>query len=357
MARISEIHYSNAYAASSGVSEFLEVALASDEDPADFSVVLYNADGTSGLTVPLDDAGVVVTYDTDSGEYVYVISSDNYNFLLTDPDGGGSTNYEAMALVNTQTNTVIDFYDVGGGTQDITAVDGLAQGATSENLPVLEVPNQTTTTIQFNQPDPDTLVYEDVSSGDTGVICFVAGTMIRTPRGEVPVESLRPGDLVDTQDNGAQPVRWSGSREVPGRGHLAPVVIGSGVLGNDRPLLVSPQHRVLLQNAASSVYFGLDGVLSAAVHLVDGKRIRREPCATVSYHHLMFDAHELVWANGALAESLFVGRDAVNAMPPDMLDELRAIFPELLDTDTPGFGVTARPVLRRFETRLLVEAT
>ena len=46
------------------------------------------------------------------------------------------------------------------------------------------------------------------------VPCFVAGTRITTPRGDVAVETLRPGDLVLTKDDGFQPLRWSGEREV-----------------------------------------------------------------------------------------------------------------------------------------------
>jgi hypothetical protein len=46
-------------------------------------------------------------------------------------------------------------------------------------------------------------------------VCFVAGTLIATPSGAVPVERLRPGDLVATWDEGAQPVRWV--THTPGR--------------------------------------------------------------------------------------------------------------------------------------------
>ena len=125
MARISELHYSDAYASSSGINEFLEVALSASENAADFSISFYEADGTEGLVVSLTDAGVQMTYDTDSSEYVYVISADYFDILLTDPDGGGSGNYEAYALVNTDTSTVIDFYDIGGGTQNMVLSQSL----------------------------------------------------------------------------------------------------------------------------------------------------------------------------------------------------------------------------------------
>ena len=83
MARISEMHYSNAYARSSGVDEFLEVALSPSEDASDFSVSFYNADGSLYLTVPLDDPGVQVSYDADADENVFVISSSVFISFIT----------------------------------------------------------------------------------------------------------------------------------------------------------------------------------------------------------------------------------------------------------------------------------
>ncbi|MEO1239115.1 MAG: Hint domain-containing protein, partial [Pseudomonadota bacterium] len=211
MARISELHYSNAYSNSSGVSEFLEVSLEPGEDPADFTVGFYNSNppaqtASQGLAVTLDDPGVVVTYDADADAFVYVISEDNFPILLTDPDGGGSNNYEAFALVNNTTGTVIDFYDIGGGIQEMTALDGVAAGAVSENLPVPTGPNAATYSLQFNKPDPDTLAYESVDPGDAGAICFIAGSQIATPQGPRAVESLAPGDAVLTSDAGAEAI-------------------------------------------------------------------------------------------------------------------------------------------------------
>jgi len=54
-------------------------------------------------------------------------------------------------------------------------------------------------------------------------VCFLAGTMIETPSGEVPVETLRPGDMVLTRDHGALPLVWThATRVTPGHLDLAP---------------------------------------------------------------------------------------------------------------------------------------
>ncbi|MEO0677922.1 MAG: type I secretion protein, partial [Pseudomonadota bacterium] len=130
MARISELHYSNAFARESGVEEFLEVALTPGDDPGDFTVSFYNADGSVGIEIPLDHPDVQFSIDAENGEYIYVVSAEDFPIQLTDPDGSSSNNYEAFSLTDTSgpTPDVLDFYDIGGGTQNILATDGLAAG-------------------------------------------------------------------------------------------------------------------------------------------------------------------------------------------------------------------------------------
>lgn len=343
MARISELHYSNAYANSSDVSEFLEVSLQPSEDPADFTVSFYQANGTAGIEIPLTHPDIQVTTDPDNGELVYVISADHFPILLTDPDGGGANNYEAYALTNTGTGEVIDFYDIGGGTQNITALDGAAAGAASVNLPVLVGPSSTTTTLQFNQPDPDTLTYETVAPGDTGVACFAAGTLIDTPQGPRPVSAIGPGDLVLTVDAGPQPVRWAGAQTVRGRGALAPVRIEAGAFGADRDVFVSPQHRVLVTGWQAELYFGEPEVLVPAVALTGCAGVTRAPCDLITYVHFMFDSHQLVTASGFVSESFLPGTEALNGVSIGAAEELFSLFPGLRARPE-SYGKAARPV-------------
>lgn len=185
---------------------------------------------------------------------------------------------------------------------------------------------------------------------ETSVPCFVAGTLIATPGGPRPVEALAPGDLVLTLDRGPQPVRWAGQVEVPARGALAPVRFEAGVIGNTAPLLVSPQHRVLLRDARAELLFGAPEVLVAAVHLVDGRRVRRCEGGRVRYVHFMFDRHEIVLAEGAPAESLFVSDLSLSLLPEGQRREMAALFPALSGAQG-GFASLARGALRGFEGR------
>ncbi len=344
MARISELHYSNAYAASSGVSEFLEVSIGASEDPANFTVSFYQANGQVGIEIPLTSVPTAqVTVDADNNEVVYVISADDFPILLTDPNGGGSTNYEAYALTNTATGEVIDFYDIGGGTTNIVAQNGLAAGETSVNLPVLVGPNQTTTTLQFNRPDINTLVYGPLSPGDSGAACFTAGTMVDTSDGARRIETLQPGDAVNTLDNGLQPVRWVGQRTVPGRGRFAPIRICAGTLGAKADVLVSPQHRILISGWQAELMFGEAEILVPAISLVNGTTVIRAPNDSVTYVHLLFDHHQLLSTAGLVSESFFPGRQGLAGLAPETAEELFTLFPELRRSPA-SYGKVTRPV-------------
>lgn len=167
------------------------------------------------------------------------------------------------------------------------------------------------------------------TSPDQIVICFAAGTRILTGRGLRRVEALRPGDAVWTRDHGMQPLRWIGRRQVGGKGELAPVRIEAGVFGNDRPVTVSPQHRILVSGWRAELHFGEVEVLVAALHLVDGRRVRVVPQRRVEYLHIAFDRHAIVCAEGMLTESLYPGPRAIAALPEEAQRELGAMFPEL----------------------------
>ncbi|WP_179379156.1 Hint domain-containing protein [Jannaschia marina] len=205
-------------------------------------------------------------------------------------------------------------------------------------------------------PGGSTFTYLNIGTVTTAPPpCFTAGTLIRTPSGEVPVENLRPGDLVETLDRGARPLRWVGGRSVPGRGRLAPIVFAAGALGNRRRLRVSPQHRMLLRGWRAELHFGTDEVLAAAAHLVNGDTIARTPVAEVAYVHLMFDDHEIVAAEGCWSESFHPGRLSLDGLAMAARDELLSLFPELCDPAILDRRPAARPCLKRREARLFAD--
>lgn len=184
------------------------------------------------------------------------------------------------------------------------------------------------------------------------IICFTPGARILTQWGERPVESLRLGDMVVTRDHGLQPIRWIGKRTVPGLGDFAPVSIASSVMGGQAPLVVSPQHRLLFTGYQAELLFGESEVLIAAKHMVNGRDVTISPRDAVTYIHIMFDRHEIIYADGIGTESFYAGDMALGAIDAAAREELFTIFPEL--RTAPGHHRdTARSCLRRHEAQLL----
>ncbi|MEI2805816.1 MAG: Hint domain-containing protein [Albidovulum sp.] len=187
--------------------------------------------------------------------------------------------------------------------------------------------------------------------GTFGPPCFTPGTRIRTPAGDAPVETLVPGDLVDTFDRGPRPLRWTGRQTVDGTGGFAPVRIAKGALGNRRALVVSPQHRMLVTGWQAELLFGEPEVLVAAVHLVGRPGIERAPVTEVDYCHLLFDDHELIFAEGAPTESFHPGSILLEE-DRALYAEIVSIFPELAARDVKDVPA-ARPVVAGREARAL----
>ncbi|MEO3470973.1 Hint domain-containing protein [Roseomonas sp. CAU 1739] len=149
------------------------------------------------------------------------------------------------------------------------------------------------TAMTFRRPDPDRC----------DATCFAAGTLIAVADGAVPVETLRPGDLVATVHGGPllQPLVWVGSLHVnitrhPKPARIAPVIIRAGALGDGVPfrdLRVSPEHALFL-----------GGRLVPARLLLNGSSIVQDMvCRAVTYHHIELDRHGLVISEGAVSET------------------------------------------------------
>lgn len=178
------------------------------------------------------------------------------------------------------------------------------------------------------------------------VPCFTAGVRLLTAKGQRPVEKIAVGDLVETADNGLQPVRWVGSRtldavDLAAAPELRPIRIARGALGDGLPkrdIMVSPQHRMLVRSAIAQRMFGADEVLVAAKHLVGLAGVSvADDVTEVTYLHLLFDRHEVVFAEGARSETLYVGAEALRSVGEAARAEILALFPQLAEgADTAG---------------------
>ena len=181
------------------------------------------------------------------------------------------------------------------------------------------------------------------------VVCFAAGTMIDTADGERPINALMVGDLVRTADHDYQPIRWIGSSKVAATGSVAPILIKAGALGNTRDLKVSPQHRLLLGGWEAEILFGDAEVLVAAKHLVNDSTILRVEGGEVEYFQMLFDTHEIVFAEGAPSESFHAGEVGYGALAEEARAEILTLFPELQMGDFGKYGTSSRCTLKANE--------
>jgi hypothetical protein len=219
--------------------------------------------------------------------------------------------------------------------------------------------NGATETIYFNYT-----ISDGQGNADTGLVqvnnvtlpCFVAGTMILTSTGLRAVETLAVGDMILTQDNGLQAIRWIGNKSVTAKGALAPIRISKGTLGTTADLLVSPQHKILVSGQMAELLFAHDEVLVSAKNLLNDQTIRQQDHdGDVHYFHLLFDRHELIWSNGILTESYHPGPETMDGFDLAAQTEILRLFPELDPHTGTGYGPTARPALSTFETRVLAQ--
>lgn len=180
----------------------------------------------------------------------------------------------------------------------------------------------------------------DLQLADLLCLSFAQGTMITLGDGsQRAIQALRPGDTVLTRDHGRQPIRWIGHARLRAVGAFAPVVIPAGTLGNSGDLVLSQHHRVFLYQRQRLPGLATSELLVQARHFVDEDRVFLREGGFVDYYALIFDRHEIIYAEGIPSESLMVNDATVNRLPPEIASEVRAAFPGL--SQNPHFGTEA----------------
>ncbi len=246
---------------------------------------------------------------------------------------------------------------IGGEDPDDSDIDVLDLTGSGVDFITYTSPDREAGIVTFL--DGSTMTFAEI---ENVIPCFTPGTTIATPKGERLVEELREGDRIITRDNGIQEIRWVGRKDVSGKmlvgsPHLRPVLIKAGALGNglpERDMLVSPNHRVLVSNDRTQLYFDESEVLAAAKHLVGSAGIMELDVMGTSYIHFMFDRHEVVLSNGAWTESFQPGDYSLKGIGNAQRTEILELFPELKSAEGLEGYQSARKSLKKHEARLLV---
>ena len=195
-----------------------------------------------------------------------------------------------------------------------------------------------------------------VSDNVTPGVCFAAGTLIRTPAGDVPVETLTVGDLVLTASGQVRPVKWMGHKEVdfrvtPRGSPGLPIRIAADAFGHARPsqdLYLSTGHAICVDL--------LGEVFIPVGYLVNGGTIAEVEVDTIGYWHVELDSHDILIANNLPAESYLAMANR------GAFEELRGRLPATMEgrerthADFCRPVVTEGPVLDFVRQRLLARA-
>lgn len=188
-------------------------------------------------------------------------------------------------------------------------------------------------------------------SHQSDVPCFAPDTRILTDAGEIPVQWLNPGDRVMTRDDGPVALRWLGRYPVAremlhSAARLRPVCIAPDPDAKNaphRPLWLSQQHKVLVTGPDLRERFDIDeAFVPAKAMALPALPERLGPVFT--YHHLLFDAHHVICANGCWTESLYAGART------DAIAKATGVTPP---SDI-CHDAMARPCLSTWEARMLL---
>tara|TARA_R110002049_G_scaffold23781_3_gene84486 strand:- start:95518 stop:96678 length:1161 start_codon:yes stop_codon:yes gene_type:complete len=284
-------------------------------DPAwrnDTPLTLNDPDG-DGRTYDNDwGAGETLTHAGTTSE---LDSSMLYNVTVTYTDG------------STALTQVVVMQDTGGRVFIAPHIEGHWANAALTDGPVQS--------ISLDSVADDSFSFTYTNLANLAFTCFAQGTLVGTPYGPRPIETLRCGDMVNTLDNGAQPLRWTARRRigplaVMANAALRPIKITRGALGDGIPardLVVSPQHRILLSSHTAQRMFGTKQVLAPAKALLDLPGVAYAVNGRgVTYIHLLFDTHQILFSHGVASESLFMGASAASALGADRIAEIERLF-------------------------------
>lgn len=154
-------------------------------------------------------------------------------------------------------------------------------------------------------------------------VSFTRGTHITLASGaQCPVEELVVGERILTRDDGVQTLRWIGTSTTRAVGEFAPIRIAAGTLNNTADLLVSPDHRLFIYQRTDELGAGRAELLVKARHLVNGDTVTISDGGFVDYFQLLFDSHQIIYAEGIAAESMLINSRTRPVLPADFSERL-----------------------------------
>ncbi|SLN28835.1 hypothetical protein PSA7680_01315 [Pseudoruegeria aquimaris] len=322
---LSEIRY-----AGPATGDFVEVAVDPDSLKAGIQLIVYHPNGTMrGIYALGPITAHVCGYD------LHVVRTN------------GISREGAVAL--THGGVLASFLSFE---RSVTAVEGPAIGRSSRRVGVVDATGETLVS-------GDGRAYRvHAGEGSSLVPGFLEGTVVKTPYGPRPVEELRSGDVLMTEE-GLHILRWVGRRTLTAAyavaHNLMPIRIPAHAFETNTPmhdLYVSPNQRLCFGNARFPAFFDREQVLVPAEQLVGWKGVRpARRLNRITYIQLLFDTPCTVSANGFMAECFHPASRAAVHLSRPARRELLLRFPDLI-SPSEEHAPAETPSLRRHETRL-----
>lgn len=345
---------------------------------ADGDVVNYRiTSGTETATVPNTDqgarvftasetgvevtferfvVGVTLSFDRSNAGEVYFVEINGTRVDLAELIARGDAEFTTITAGSGTSPAVGTHVIADGGVSSTGSFDNSSLGFLKFNIPV-----QTVAVTGSGAGGGFDIVEIGIDSIDFMVVCFAGDTEIQTPTGPRKVDDLKAGDAVCTGGGQTRTIIATNARRVVPlelfrETRMLPVRIKAGALGGGLPhrdLLVSRQHRLLVASRIAQRICAHEEVLIPAFRLVGlpGIEVDRS-MVPITYHHILLETHDVLIANGALAESLFVGSMSHKAM----LDEVDDSATEVIVDDSPLDMKPARYFPTADEARKIVAA-
>ena len=315
-----------------------------------YTYTLYTISGSANNTFTVTGSFTVTIYDSDDN---FGVGDDQLANNGTSETGAAPVIQSLGAGAPAGWNVGDTFYYGGARGLDNDGTDDVyipkVAGAWQTTTALFSLPNASVPLVigqTYTRTTADNVFAEVLP-------CFVSGTRILTSKGETAVDDLAIGDQVVTMDHGPQTIRWIGSCTRTATGKFAPIRFRKGALGNTRDLLVSPQHRMLIRGWQAELLFNEAEVLVPAKALLSDHDITRQTGGQVTYFHILFDRHEIIYANGCPTESFHPSAMMLSALDLATQDEVLTLFPALAPHRKGTYGSTARLALRVCEGKVL----
>ncbi|WP_278924455.1 Hint domain-containing protein [Pseudophaeobacter profundi] len=320
-----------------GFSEIEAMTLTGQDDVVDASA------DSAGVII---DAGAGDDTITLGGGSDFITGGAGYDEIILTASGGADT----LSDFSVSDDDDDGFYNDQLDVSDLTGGTGPDGSIRSQDV---SVSDDGFGNALLSFPGGESLVLKGVSPAQitsqsqlhsAGIPCFTPEVLLATRRGTVPAGQIRVGDMLQTADNGFQPVIWVGQRrldraELLLRPHLRPYRLSpGGFLSPERPMLLSPQHRLLVhrRTLGQDTPFGESFVSAKLLAGIDencGQQLYADQ--GVTYVHLMTEQHEVVFAEGIATETFWPGPEAIRGLSADNMRELFELFPDL----APVFGL------------------